>query len=98
MTNLSDFQDIGLFEITAQEIRLLQSAMNQPHVAKQDFDASQRVIDSILRILRRQRAQFENIAAGGCSTPAQRATARDQIEKIGMLEAIAASDAQKRAN
>jgi len=98
MTKTADFQDFGLYAITAQEIRLLQAAMNQPHIARKDQEASQRVIESILRILRRQRAQFESIAVGDCSTPAQRATARDQIEKIGMLEVIAGSDIQRPAN
>jgi len=94
MRKTPEYQDLGSFAITAQQIRLVQAAMNQPHIARKDYEASQRVIESILRILRRQRAQFENIVAGGCSTPPQRATARDQIEKIEMLEAIAGSDIQ----
>ena len=85
-------QDFASFAITAQQIRLVQAAMKRPHIAREDHEASQRVIDSILRILRRQRSQFENIAGGRSSTAAQRAAALDQIKKIEMLEALAAAE------
>ena len=98
MRKAPDHQDYGSFAITAQQIRLVQAAMSEPNIARKDYEASQRVLDSILRMLRRQRAQLENIATGGYSTPEQRAKARDQIEKLAMLEAIAGSDTPKRPN